>query len=505
MVESTIKPNAKGQKRPPAPEHLGKYPLLGVVGKGAMGVVYKSFDPDIRRPVALKTIRRDLLDDDGAEKFSARFRNEAQAAGGLLHPGIVAVYEYGEEDEYAYIAMEYVEGSSLKQYFEQKIRFGIADVISIMSQLLEALLYAHERGVWHRDIKPANILIMSNGRVKVTDFGIARIESSTLTQIGAIMGTPGYIAPELYLSQECDCRIDVFAAGVVLYQLLTKVPPYGGTAENVMFKVCYETPVPPSVAAGDPYLERFDAIVLRALAKSPDDRFASAAHFREALMQAHAHPVSPTVSEETIICNPPMVPAGRETHDPSSAASSARSAAPTASSSASKGSAAPTASTATLIAAGWDMEELARIEKHLARFLGPVAKVMVRRAASEAKDLASLVHWLAARLTSSAEQAEFLKRTTTIRLSGTLPPARSATDEATVVAQRAGAPPPARVLTPEEIARAMQLLAIRLGPIARVLVKRAAQPGVNRDQFLASLLVHLGDSAERERFLDELG
>src|SRR5882762_287866 len=182
-----------------------------------MGVVYRSFDPHIRRPVALKIIRRDLLDDDGAGAFSARFRNEAQAAGSLLHPGIVAVYEYGEENEFAYIAMEYVEGNSLRHYFEQKVRFGIQDVVSVMSQLLEALQYAHDRGVWHRDVKPANIIIMSTGQVKVTDFGIARIESSMLTQVGAIMGTPGFIAPEMYLGDSFDHRIDVFAAGVVLY------------------------------------------------------------------------------------------------------------------------------------------------------------------------------------------------------------------------------------------------------------------------------------------------
>jgi len=199
-----------------APERLGKYPLLSVIGKGSMGIIYKSIDPHIKRPVALKTIRRDLLVDDSNENFSARFRIEAQAAGGLAHPGIVAVYEYGEEGAFAYIAMEYIEGRSLRECFEQKAAFSVAQVVNILAQLLDALQYAHERGVWHRDIKPANILIMSNGQVKVTDFGIARIESSMLTQVGAIMGTPGFIAPEMYLGDVFDNRIDVFAAGVVI-------------------------------------------------------------------------------------------------------------------------------------------------------------------------------------------------------------------------------------------------------------------------------------------------
>src|ERR1700688_1547935 len=330
-----------------------------------MGVIYKSVDPHIKRPVALKTIRRDLLIDEDNDNFSARFRLEAQAAGGLAHPGIVAVYEYGEEGAFAYIAMEYIEGRSLRECFEQKAPFSVAQVVSILSQLLEALQYAHDRGVWHRDIKPANILIMSNGQVKVTDFGIARIESSMLTQVGAIMGTPGFIAPEMYLSDAFDNRIDVFAAGVVLYQLLAGAPPFVGTAEKVMFKVCYETPLPPSVAGRVPSLQPFDAVVLKALAKRPDDRFASAAQFLAALRQAHEHVGGPS-SDETIIQPRPTIP---------SAAKEPVSQPPT---------------TNTLVGAGWNMEELAQIEKKLARFIGPIAKVMVRRATKDTKDLASL-------------------------------------------------------------------------------------------------------------------
>jgi serine/threonine-protein kinase len=468
-----------------------------------MGVVYKSFDPHIRRPIALKTIRRDLLDDDGAGSFSARFRNEAQAAGRLLHPGIVAVYEYGEENEFAYIAMEYVEGSSLRHYFEQKVRFGIQDVISIMSQLLESLQYAHDRGVWHRDIKPANIIIMSNGRVKIADFGIARVESSTLTQIGAIMGTPGYIAPELYLSTEIDCRIDVFAAGVVCYQLLAGVTPFGGSPEGVMYKVCYETPVPPSVAGREPSLAQFDSIVARAMSKRAQDRYASAALFREALMQAHAQPVNSAVSEETIIREPQVVPMGREARE-SSSASAARSSAPPGAGSSTKGSTAtPPPSTATLIGAGWDPVELGRIEEELARFIGPVAKIMVRRATIEAKDLSSLVHRLAEQLGTIPERTNFLKRNSSIVVPGPVP---TATDQATVVPgpARAGTQPP-RPPTPEEIALAARLLAVHVGPIAQILAKRAAQPGVTRDQFLAGLATHVSEGKDRERFLSAFG
>jgi len=253
-----------------------------------MGVLYESVDPLSGRPVVLKTLRRDLLKEDDSENFSARLRIEAHAAAGLTHPNIVAVYEYGEDQTYAYIVMEHIEGRSLQQCFEQKAPFSAARAVNILSQLLEALQYAHDRGVWHRDIKPSNILITGHDEVKLTDFGIAQIESSLLKQMDAIMGTPGYIAPETYLGDTFDSRIDVFAAGAVLYQLLAGVAPFVGTADQIMFKVCYETPLAPSAIRCIPSLEPLDTVVLKALARRPEDRFASAAQFREALLHAHA-------------------------------------------------------------------------------------------------------------------------------------------------------------------------------------------------------------------------
>jgi eukaryotic-like serine/threonine-protein kinase len=180
----------------PIPERLGKYPITGVLGKGAMGVVYRGVDPVIKRPVAIKTIRKEMFDEEErTEAMSGRFRREAQAAGGLNHPGIVSVYEYGEDAQHAFIAMELVEGNTLREYLGRGTEFDEHDTVSIMAQLLDALQFAHERSVWHRDIKPANIMVMSNGRIKLTDFGIARIESSDFTKTNVIMGTPGYIAP----------------------------------------------------------------------------------------------------------------------------------------------------------------------------------------------------------------------------------------------------------------------------------------------------------------------
>ena len=196
--------------------------------------------------------------------MSSRFQREAQAAGALNHPGIVAVYEYGEDAHYAFIAMEFVEGNNLRDYIANGTNFDEQDTVSIMAQLLDALHYAHNAAVWHRDIKPANIIVMSNGRIKLTDFGIARLEIADRTRTNVIMGTPGYIAPELYLGGQVDHRIDIFAAGVLFYQLLARKSPFRGGPEAIMHDVCYHDPDPASKADPAHRWPQYDAIVARA-------------------------------------------------------------------------------------------------------------------------------------------------------------------------------------------------------------------------------------------------
>jgi predicted Ser/Thr protein kinase len=284
------------------PDHLGKYEITEVLGQGAMGVVYKGFDPGIRRTVAIKTIRRELVEGERhAAAMLARFRNEAQAAGKLSHPGLVAVYDYGEDANVAYIAMEYVEGNSLREYIGRGTRFAERDAVSIMSQLLEALGHAHERRVWHRDIKPGNVIVMRNGKVKIADFGIARIEASELTQTGMMMGSPGYMAPEQYAASQIDHRADLFASGVVFYQLITGAKPFVGTSEQVSYATCHVEPLRASAADPGKGWERYDPVIGKALAKKPEDRYQTAEAFRAAVLAAHDAPAAAAVSEETII------------------------------------------------------------------------------------------------------------------------------------------------------------------------------------------------------------
>lgn len=265
---------------------LGKYEIRRELGRGAMGIVYEGFDPFIERAVAIKTIQKSRIDKSEAQEVLSRFRREAQAAGRLNHPNIVAVYEYGEDGDVAFIAMEFIVGTELKDHFDRAIRFPIGDSAKIMIQLLDALEYSHGCGVVHRDIKPSNILITQEGQVKIADFGIAKIESSDLTQAGTILGTPSYMSPEQFMGQVVDRRSDIYSAGVILYQFLTGQRPFTGSNMTViMHKVMHQAPVP--VSEFNPDIPKaLHEVVKKAMAKRPEDRFQTAAEFMKALKAA---------------------------------------------------------------------------------------------------------------------------------------------------------------------------------------------------------------------------
>ena len=269
-------------------EFLGKYRIDDVLGKGAMGVVFRGFDPGIGRVVALKTVRKELLEAGERADLLARFQNEARAAGRLLHPNIVTVYDYGEDVQSSYIAMELVEGRSLDSLLKAGVPTPVGLACRWLEQLLGALQYAHARGVVHRDIKPANLMVLADGTLKVTDFGIARLDSSNLTHLGSLVGTPSYMAPERFLDEALDGRADIFSAGVLFYQLLTGEKPFVGNAAGLMHQILSRVPSPPSALRPElPVV--LDAIIARSLAKRPADRYETADAFRSAVLATGLH------------------------------------------------------------------------------------------------------------------------------------------------------------------------------------------------------------------------
>lgn len=457
------------------PEKLGKYQVTGVLGEGAMGVVYKGFDPGIGRAVALKTVRHALAGGDKAGSMAARFRNEAQAAGRLAHPGIVAVYDFGEAGDVAFIAMEYVEGSSLSRYIAANTRFGDDDVLSVMGQLLDALGHAHDNGVWHRDIKPANLLLTNAGRLKVADFGIARIESIALTMVTTVVGTPGYMAPEQFLGKGVDRRSDLYAAGVLLYQLLVGKTPFSGTTESLMYRVVHEPPVLPSAVPGFDRGPVYDEILAKALAKEPVRRFATASEFKHALVTTLGRPVQAQVSEDTLITV-------KDTPAPSPAG---------------------TASTAS----HWDRAVLAQVEASLARHVGPLAAVLVKRAARECSDLATLYQKLAEQVTNPAARSAFISQVSPRTGGGTGSTGGAAGSGTRPPPTSPPASPASGRVDDGLVAQSTKLLAQFVGPIASVVAKRAAAASGSRETYFAALEAAVTDPALRSRLragLDKL-
>ncbi|BBP04580.1 hypothetical protein TPL01_17440 [Sulfuriferula plumbiphila] len=255
---------------------LGRYEIAAEIGRGAMGTVYKAHDPLIERTVALKTIRLDLSH-QAHQVFEERFYREAKSAGRLNHPNIVTIYDVGETDGSAYIAMEYLQGESLDTLLDNHIRLPIERIAHITLQIANGLAYAHQHGVIHRDVKPANIILMRRGRVvKITDFGIAQIPTSAQTGDGALLGSPRYMSPEQVQGRIVDGRSDVFSLGVVLYEMLTGRTPFtGDDLSTILYNIMNFEPAPPSSVNQD-VPHAFDRIVMRALSKQPAGRYPTA-------------------------------------------------------------------------------------------------------------------------------------------------------------------------------------------------------------------------------------
>jgi len=270
---------------------VGKYDILRELGRGTMGVVYLGRDPGIQRLVAIKMVHESpgAPTEDRIESIQ-RFRREAQTAGNLSHPNIVTIYELGQEEGATYIAMEYVPGTSLESLLARQVQLPLGACVHIVSQVCDALDYAHTYRIVHRDIKPANIMLLDGYRVKVTDFGIAHVEDSTLTRTGNIVGTPYYMSPEQFTGHAIDGRSDLYSIGAILYELLTGEKPFGAKQlSTLMHRVLHTPPVPP--CSINPTLPaEFDDILAKALANRPDHRYQSGGELVEALQPFAGRP-----------------------------------------------------------------------------------------------------------------------------------------------------------------------------------------------------------------------
>ncbi|HET8721232.1 MAG TPA: serine/threonine-protein kinase [Nitrospira sp.] len=281
-AEKSIAIAINGHGQPPS--SLGRYKILKELGRGAMGLVYLGKDPTIQRFVAIKTMRLDQIEDlNKVQEIKVRFFREAESAGRLSHPNIVTIYDAGEQDELGYIAMELVEGQSLKDWSRKPNLMPLADVVATLASVADALDYAHQQGVVHRDVKPANIMITKDRLVKVMDFGIAKMASSSKTQTDVVLGTPTYMSPEQIAGKKVDGRSDVFSLGVVLFELLTGQPPF--TADNLsalLFAIAHH-PHPDLQALRPELPPMFQEIVNRALQKELPQRYRRATELAQDL------------------------------------------------------------------------------------------------------------------------------------------------------------------------------------------------------------------------------
>lgn len=464
-------------------EQLGKYRIDSVLGKGAMGTVYKAFDPHIARTVALKTIRKELFGDSHHAELVSRFKNEAQAAGRLMHPNIVAVYDYGEDEGSAYIAMEFVEGTPLNTLLAAQKPRDLSHSLGWMRQLLQALEYAHSKGVVHRDIKPANLLITADDQVKVTDFGVARLDSSTLTQTGSMIGTPSYMSPEQFCGELIDGRSDVFSAGIVLYQLLTGERPFSGSATMVMQQILNQTPVAPSSLnlTLDPAL---DSVIVRALAKRPSERYPSAQAFLDDLQGLIGSSTTGTwinaqVDDDRTVLMRPNTPLASAVLTPTVATEPLETLTP------------------------WKLAVMPELESLLSHQIGPLARFLVRKSLNASEDFEAICAALLPHIPSERGREQFASASQSLFQRLNPPTAAPAIiSEPTVVTVLRE---PTQAIEPEidpafsEMAE--RRLAVLIGPIARIVVSRAARATPLRQPFLQRLAEHIENEAQRLAFL----
>ena len=289
------------------PTSIGRYQITGNLGYGAMGAVYKAFDPLIKRQLAIKTVRLDIpRTSPQYRSFIDRFQHEAQISGTLSHPGIVTLFDLGEENGDPFFAMEFVDGRTIADVLAEGTRFKPEKVIGLISQIASALDYAHSRGVVHRDVKPANLILYDDEKVKVTDFGIAKLQDADITHSGALLGTPSYMSPEQAMGEKLDGRSDIFSLGVVAFEMLSGQQPFPGpNVTSILYKLVHTDPIePPGLELLGLVPQKWREVFQKVLSKKPENRYQTASSFVQDLEYCLGSWFTGLGDEETVTIAP---------------------------------------------------------------------------------------------------------------------------------------------------------------------------------------------------------
>ena len=429
-----------------------------------MGQVYRAYDPIIDRSVAIKGVRSELSAGSGSEQWLHRFHREARAAGRRFHPNIVAILDFGDDNGVPFLAMEYVDGRSLDAVIKTSSPIAPGRSVIIISQVLSALGFAHQNGVIHRDVKPSNILILQNDEVKVADFGIARIDASDFTIVGDLLGTPAYMAPEQFSGMPVDERTDLFAAGVILFEMLTGVKPFRGKSVTEMMSLM-ETRGPEDIGTLNPAVPGpLRQVITKALAFDPSRRYPDAGAFATAIAEALPNASGSTLSR---IVQQSGTAASASTADAERSASSAPP----------------------------DPELLSEIERDLASFIGPVASIAIKRALRQSSDIAVLHDLLSMYVENQQDRAAFLRLGRQRGRARPRQPLSSRPLEAQSAAGQHRGPSPTTISAIEAI------LTRYIGPIAKVLIKKEIKKFDTLESLCLVLAMHIPEERERDAFL----
>ena len=454
----------------PIPTTIGRYFVENLVGIGGMGQIFKAHDPDIRRSVAIKLISTKLMSGADCAEYIRRFRREAQAAARCAHPNIVAIYDFALHEGQPFIAMEFVYGVSLRQALDAAPVMAIPDAIAIMLQVLDALATAHALGIIHQDIKPANIMLTPEMRVKVADFGISRFVNTEVTSISSSMGTPNYMSPEQCRGSPVDGRSDLFSAGATLFEMVAGERAFPG---HNFAEVCHRIQnerlpmLPAPVRAAAP---RLQFVLERAMGKQPDDRFHTGYEMAEALRQVLGSSRGGEEGDSTRLS-----PAGGVAGGTTDLQKVRQDAGPPA------------------LEPRLDADTLHALEHKLTDYVGPIARILVRTTAGRSRSVSDLCSQLALSITNAAERERFRREVNLlIRPRSPVADGMSSRGDRSARSDR---------LPEHELERVQEALTQFVGPIARVLVRRATADAPSVEALWIGLSNHIESPAERSAFL----